>query len=291
MVREMRPTAFICGGRREPAPAICRANGLPARPGHRGAFSLIELLVVVAILALLVAILVPSLAQSRSLAKKTVCLAHLHGIGTAVHLYANNNRGYIPFGPKAPRVMTASEFYPSTGAPTSLVSLRNGQPVALGLMLTRELFESPGVLFCPGSEQPFDAHTELSKVGHGQAQSSYYYRHASVTRLFDPVGADVLSPQQIRLDNLGANRTGKPVRALVIDTQFQVPPEFDAFGIRPRTHHGEKLANVVYADGHAASLSNAGRQYTVTLDSSESLRDAFGQILGVLEKADTAYGR
>ena len=245
----------------------------------------------VAILALLLAILIPSLAHSRSLTKKAVCLGHLHGIGTAIHLYANNNRGYIPFGPKAPRVMTATEFYPSTGAPTSLVSLRNGQPVALGLMLPRELFESPGVLFCPGSEQPMDARAELAKVGHSQAQSSYYYRHASVTRLFDPVGADVLSGQQIRLDTLGLNRNGRPVRALVIDTQFQVPPEFNDFGIRPRTHHGEKWANALYAGGHAASLSNNSRQYTVNLNSYQTLRDAFGQILGVLEKADAAYGK
>ncbi len=63
---------------------------------NRRAFTLIELLVVVSIIALLIAILLPSLKKSRTLAKRTVTLAHLRGIGTSTATYANDNRDRYP---------------------------------------------------------------------------------------------------------------------------------------------------------------------------------------------------
>lgn len=265
----------------------CDAIGVASEAlSGRAGFSLVELLVVVSILSLILATLLPGLAASKVATRRTICLANLHGIGTAIHLYAANNRGCIPFGPKAPPMLTASDFYPSTGASTSLISLRNRKPVGLGLTLSRELMRTPQVLFCPGSEQPLDATTELAKVGRGQAQSSYYYRHASVTQRVDPPGAAVLSPDHIRLDRLGINRNRKPIRALVIDTQFAASSEFETFGIKPRTHHAGKTTNVLRADGHAESLSNRDHRFTVSLDTYEALQDAFGHILAALERAD-----
>lgn len=292
MVRNVQTFRACClaEGAGQPRTNCCANRGRQGlncpNAAHARGFTLVELLVAIAILSLLVAILLPSLAASKRATRRTICLANLRGIGTAIHLYAANNNGCIPFGPKAPPMMTASDFYPSTGAPTSLISLRNGKPVGLGLTLSRELSKSPRVLFCPGSEQPLHADAELERVGRGQAQSSYYYRHASVTRRYDPPGAQVLSPDHVRLDKLGLNRSGKPIRALAIDTQFAASPEFEAFGIKPRTHHAEKVANALRADGHAESLSNRDRRFTVSLDTYEALQDAFGQILGALEHAD-----
>jgi len=60
---------------------------------RRAGFTLIELLVVIAVLALLVAILVPSLRRARDLAVEAVCASNLRGLGSAVHLYANDADG------------------------------------------------------------------------------------------------------------------------------------------------------------------------------------------------------
>ncbi|MCD6365055.1 MAG: type II secretion system protein [Planctomycetes bacterium] len=60
------------------------------------AFTLIELLVVVAIIFLLVSILLPGLSQTRALAKQTVCLSNVRGIGLATQIYVSKYEQYPP---------------------------------------------------------------------------------------------------------------------------------------------------------------------------------------------------
>ncbi len=56
---------------------------------ERHGFTLIELLVVIAIISLLVSILLPSLQQAKELARGTVCMTNLRGLGTGIALYVN----------------------------------------------------------------------------------------------------------------------------------------------------------------------------------------------------------
>jgi prepilin-type processing-associated H-X9-DG protein len=207
-------------------------------------------------------------------------------VGIALVAYAHDNNGNIPWGPKAGAFTSPMNLYPSTGAPTSLISLGSGAPVGLGLLLSQHLAAQPKVLFCPGSDAPVDADLQLGNVGKKQAQCSYYYRHAGNVQLFDPPGQSALPA--LKLDRLGNNRNGHPIRALALDTQFLCPPAMANFGVRPSTHHQQRSSNILFADGHTRSRPNTDAIYTVDLTGNANLYSAFGMILKVLEAADTA---
>src|SRR5215472_11569743 len=96
------------------------------------AFTLIELLVIIAIIAILAALLLPALTSARAAGQKAACLSNLRQMGLAIHAYAHDSSGRIPYGPKAPAFTSPADFYPSTGASTSLLSLQGGAPVGLG---------------------------------------------------------------------------------------------------------------------------------------------------------------
>lgn len=63
---------------------------------RRTGFTLIEVLVVVAIIALLVSILLPSLARARRQTRWTVCGSNLHQIGVALMLYQQTYKAFPP---------------------------------------------------------------------------------------------------------------------------------------------------------------------------------------------------
>src|ERR1051325_7516194 len=65
---------------------------------YRRAFTLVELLVVIGMIALLISILMPSLSKARKAAASTKCLAFVRPVGTALTIYMNDhkNRG-IPY--------------------------------------------------------------------------------------------------------------------------------------------------------------------------------------------------
>lgn len=64
-------------------------------PGRRRAFTLVELLVVIGIIAVLLSLLLPALASARRKSIVTSCAATMRSHGQAVSLFANDNRGRL----------------------------------------------------------------------------------------------------------------------------------------------------------------------------------------------------
>jgi prepilin-type N-terminal cleavage/methylation domain-containing protein len=63
---------------------------------RRRAFTLVELLVVIGIIAVMVAILLPAVMNAREHARRVRCAANLHNIAAAVRVYAEESRGRLP---------------------------------------------------------------------------------------------------------------------------------------------------------------------------------------------------
>jgi len=107
----LRYFAFFCGqcsgfpghALRQSEPA--RSSALQTRVPRRGddafnrnnksAFTLIELLIVIAIIAVLAALLMPAIRQARIQAYKTSCLSNLHQIGVGMSNFALDHDGVL----------------------------------------------------------------------------------------------------------------------------------------------------------------------------------------------------
>lgn len=62
----------------------------------RFGYTLLEMLVVIALIGMLVATLIPSLQKSMSMARSTICMSNLHSLGTALFTYRIENNGWLP---------------------------------------------------------------------------------------------------------------------------------------------------------------------------------------------------
>jgi prepilin-type N-terminal cleavage/methylation domain-containing protein len=112
---------------------------------RRRAFTLVELLVVIGIIAILISILLPTLNRAREAAKRTACLSNLRQLSDVFKLYGVQYKDATPIG------------YVGTAKQVSYLMNHNGTSIphtttALGFLAMAGLTKSPKMLYCP-SEQ------------------------------------------------------------------------------------------------------------------------------------------
>ncbi len=237
------------------------------------AFTLLEVLVVVAIIALLVAILIPSLAHTRFVVRIGICRNNLHQLGLAVATYSNIYK-VIPHGPDVQPIPPSLEGNDGTLA-TNQIWTGPQQPanrtMAFGLLLHKEM-TIPEVLYCPGDDSS-DPEKELAKIKQqspSPAFCSYLYRQLQ----------EIDGPG--RLNQLGKNSADRQARALAMDVNALFTFDQSLY----RTNHKAKKVNLLYNDLSVQTLLNGENQFSLR---DQDIRDLEGRRAEILRHADASY--
>lgn len=113
----------------------------------RGCFTLVELLVVLAIVSILAALLLPALSGAKASARGTACLSNLRQIGVALQLYVQDNNNRLP-------VMYDALLSTNSAAAT-------GSLATIDVVLSNHL-GSPKIFRCPSDDQQLFERTRSS---------------------------------------------------------------------------------------------------------------------------------
>ena len=253
-----------------------RRLGLP--PGRPG-LSLIELLVVMAIISLLAAILLPTMSQARRNARLVTCAANLGQIGIAMIAYADQHTETIPMGPPnvgpydfSGRKVATNQLWIGDDNP-----LHSRGYTGLGLLLTWQA-TPPRLLYCPADDAR-NQDEELPRIGSSQdAYGSYTYRQLDQVPDIYRAG---------KLSNLGANEVAGvsvSVEAMVFDTNSLGPGPYH------HTNHDAAMVNVTYRSGSVRTFSNRNGIFSIPMESFQSPDAILQRLDQILINADYGYG-
>lgn len=110
------------------------------------AFTLIDLLVSIAIIAILISLLLPSLTNVREATRRVVCSSNSRQIGLGIAMYAEDEKTF-PFSAYEPKLSDPD------GAPQFMHFARASDPGVswdgLGLLYVAEYLNAPQVFYCP----------------------------------------------------------------------------------------------------------------------------------------------
>jgi prepilin-type processing-associated H-X9-DG protein/prepilin-type N-terminal cleavage/methylation domain-containing protein len=222
----------------------------------RRAFTLVELLVVIGIIAVLTGLLLPSLSAARDAARSTTCASNVRQIVTAAIAYAQENAGYWP--PAHLNLLTQNLRRWHGTRPT------NASPFEFTDSPLDRYLQTPQIKQCPSFE-PAKAGFEASCGGYG------YNNHYLGSSQAEPeLAALPLGPADWdkRVGNVPAKSTKvrNPVHKIAFaDAAIAAPDLIEYSFIEPYTtiygptspsihfRHRNRRANVAWADGHVTS--------------------------------------
>lgn len=203
-------------------------------------FTLIELLIVIAIIAILAGMLLPALTKARDQAYTIQCVGNVRQIALAAHSYASDSKGWMPFGAQVSNGLFSNTPWISGSGQMGSYLGRKNDSVRL-----------KSVLCAKG--------TRYGRECSGEMDFSYGFNY-SFARSVLPSGSE----EKIEI----AEKVFNPsTRALLGEigcdgwkTPFPNPPAMMAWGeyFYSRNNYiafrHQKAVSTVFADGHAALI-------------------------------------
>lgn len=166
--------------------------GLPTMKSHarhhRAGFTLIDLLVSIAVMGVLISLLVPSLRSARESARRVSCASNIRQVGYALQMYASDYKGQLP-----PSLFYTTQSLSELSPVQETLVLRvdgtergfdRASGLAgvmwdgLGLLVKLDYLSHPGSLYCPShhGEHSFGAYQDAYRSQMGEVFGNYQYR-------------------------------------------------------------------------------------------------------------------
>lgn len=72
---------------------------------NKKGFSLVELMIVIAVISILVTLMIPKFTRSKAKTQLTACKSKLRQVGAALEMHANDNKRLYPPAPSTPAAL------------------------------------------------------------------------------------------------------------------------------------------------------------------------------------------
>ncbi len=208
------------------------------RRGRRLAFTLVEILVVIAIIGLLTAILVPSLSSARRSARRTACSSNLHQLGVAIRAYLNDSKDILPYASELPSFPPTPNPFGNNNSPFA----EPNPPIFLADLMAPYVKNETKVFQCP-SDLPGNPPREVPYVN-----QSYFETEKSSYQINRRLRGRNATEARNQLVSMLAQMD---IQRAISESQLWFLKDYAGFHGKPGT---DGAFRYLYVDGHVTGF-------------------------------------